>query len=212
MVENNYDVLDAEIGEIGEDKPLKKLKHKASYGQKEDLTSEEQSKLDAFLARSNSHKNQDASPISQGWIPIDREEMGIRSIFYPESWEFMIRPATVQAIKNWTAIDEERPDVVNNVFNEIIKTCVKIVTNSDQGASWAQLRSWDRFWFVLKVREYTYAQGQNNIEFEDECSECGTDIHYELKSTSMFYEFQTKILLKSIGMGNVGRLILENMM
>ena len=119
MVENNYDVLDAEIGEIGEDKPLKKLKHKASYGQKEDLTSDEQSKLDAFLARSNSHKNQDSSPISQGWIPIDREEMGMRSTFYPESWEFMIRPATVQAIKNWTAIDEERPDVMNSVFNEI---------------------------------------------------------------------------------------------
>lgn len=206
MVENNYDVLDAEIGEIGEDKPLKKLKHKASYGQKEDLTSEEQSKLDAFLARSNSHKNQDSSPISQGWIPIDREEMGIRSIFYPESWVFMIRPATVQAIKNWTAIDEERLDVMNDVFNEIIKTCVKIVTNSDQGASWAQLKSWDRFWFVLKVREYTYAQGQTNIEFEDECSSCNEEITYKLTSKGLFYEFPDKDLVEKYWDGEVWKI------
>lgn len=194
MAKQNYDeVLVNEIGDLGGDTPtsMGKLKHKAAYGQKEELTDNEQEAMDAFLARSRKHNQKDAEEVSitNGWIPIDREEMGIRSMFYDPKWTFYIRPATVQAIKNWTAIDEERADVLNNVFNDIIKTCVKIDTNSDQGAGWAQIKSWDRFWFVLKVREYTYSQGQNKVEFTDECSECNTDITYDLTAENLFYEF-----------------------
>lgn len=199
MAKQNYDVLEDQIGEMGGemDQHLGKLKHKESYGGKSDLSDSEKDDMEAFLARSRSHHSQnEETTITNGWIPIDREEMGIRSQFYPDSWEFYIRPATVQAIKNWTAIDEERADVLNNVFNEIIKTCVKIDTHSDQGAGWAQVRSWDRFWFVLKIREYTYSQGQSKIEFTDECSECNTDITYTLNSQSLFYEFPDEDLVE----------------
>lgn len=198
----NYENLEEQIGAMGgdpnENASIGKLKHAVSYGQQENLSASEQEKLDKFLERSRKHTteiNQETS-ISEGWIPINRDEMGIRSIFYPEMWEFYIRPATVQAIKNWTAIDEERPDVLNNVFNDIIKTCVKINTNSDKGAGWAQINSWDRFWFVLKVREYTYLNNQNTINFNDECSECNTEIEYNLRSNSLFYEFPDEDLIE----------------
>lgn len=193
MSENNYEVLENQIGDLGEDKNegLGRLKHSASYGGQDALNDDEQKELDAFLKRSRKHNEQQKERISivDGWIPIDREEMGKRSNYYPESWEFYIRPATVQAIKNWTAIDEERPDVVNNVFNEIIKTCVKINTHEETGASWSKIKSWDRFWFILKVREYTYSQGQSKVEFQDECSECNEEITYNLTSDGLFYEF-----------------------
>ena len=202
MAKNNYDELEEQIGTMGGDvdetQTLGRLKHKSSYGQKEDLTDKEEADLEAFMSRSRKHNEEQAEAIaiSNGWIPIDRDEMGIRSQFYPESWEFYVRPATVQAIKNWTAIDEERPDVVNNVFNDIMKTCVKIDTHSDQGASWAQINSWDRFWFVLKIREYTYPGGQNKIEFEDECSSCDQDVTYALNAQSLFYEFPDDDLIE----------------
>lgn len=197
MVENNYDVLAEEIGSMGGETPTpKKLKYKASYGQQEDLTKSEQDKLDSFIARTTKNRNEEETPITQGWIPIDMSEMGWRANFYPEGWEFMIRPATVQAIKNWTAIDEERLDTMNAVFNEICKSCVKINTNSPQGASWTQIRSWDRFWLVLKVREYTYAQGQSSVEFEDECSSCNEEITYKLSAASLFYEFPDEELVE----------------
>lgn len=196
MAKQNYDeVLEKQIGDMGStnDTPttIGKLKHKESYGQKSDLTESEQADMDAFLSRSRRHneKMKEDISITQGWIPINRSEMGVRSMFYDDRWEFYIRPATVQAIKNWTAIDEERADVLNNVFNDIIKTCVKIDTHSDQGAGWAQIKSWDRFWFILKIREYTYSNGQSKVEFTDECSECNTDITYTLNSNSLFYEF-----------------------
>jgi hypothetical protein len=148
----------SEIGALGgEETSLGKLQHKSAYGQKEDLNEDDRASLAAFLDKGKRLKEEkEEIAISSGWIPINRDDLGVRSSFYPESWEFFVKPATMQAIKNWTAIDESRPDQVNKVFDEIIKQCVKIDTHSTQGAGWAQVNSWDRFWFILKVREYTF--------------------------------------------------------
>lgn len=200
---NNYENLEDQIGMVGAEPAElsatnpKKLKHASIYGQKEELTSDEQKSLDSFLSRSKQRKEEAVeASVSSGWVPINREEMGIRSMFYPADWEFFIRPATVQAIKNWTSIDEERPDQVNRVFTEIIKLCVKIDTHSTTGAGWAQINSWDRFWFILKVREYTFSKGESKIEFEDACSECSEDIKYELTANNLFYEFPDEDLIE----------------
>ena len=129
---NIDEMLENEIGSMGvEEQPntFGKLTHKSVYGQKEDLNTEEQDSLERFLNKNKKMKEDvEAIEVSSGWIPIDRETMGIRSQFYPDEWEFFVKPATMKAIKNWTAIDESRPDQVNKVFNEIIRQCVKIDT------------------------------------------------------------------------------------
>lgn len=176
---------------------LGKLKNPAAYGQKEALEDSDRDSLNKFLNKGKSIKEaQEEAVISTGWIPLDRELMGIRSEFYDPKWEFFIKPATMQAIKNWTAIDESRPDQVNKVFDEIIKQCVKIDTHSPQGAGWAQVRSWDRFWFILKVREYTFGSGESKIEFEDECTECGQQLKYILTADALHYEFPDEDLIQ----------------
>ena len=126
---NDYNELEDQIGNLGsEEQPQvpKKLKYKHD-GSKQDLSTEEEESMKAFLSRGTHKSDQEHEvtviPIGEGWVPIDREELGIRSQFYPEDWVFSVRPATVQAIKNWTAIDENRPDIVNNVFNDILKSC-----------------------------------------------------------------------------------------
>lgn len=199
---NNYNELEDQIGMLGEsdeisiDKP-KKLKHKNVYGQREELSNKEEESLNAFLSKDRARKERvEEANVASGWIPINREEMGIRSMFYPEEWEFFVKPATVQAIKNWTSIDEERLDQVNKVFNEVIKMCVKIDTHSKDCAGWAQINSWDRFWFILKVREYTFTTGESKIEFTDACSECSEDITYTLTSDNLFYEFPDDDLIE----------------
>lgn len=195
---NNYDELENQIGNMGgeETSPLtsKKLKHAASYGKKEELTKSEQADLDSFLSRAR-NKSEDIR-IGDGWVIMNREELGIRDLFYDKNWEFYIKPATVGAIKNWTAIDEERPDQIHKVMNEICKTCIKIDTHGAEGAGWTQINSWDRFWFVLKVREYTFSKGESKIEFEDACSECEEDMKYTLTSDSLFYEFPDEDLIE----------------
>ena len=207
------EALESQIGNLGdesrheEDSMVgKKLKHVP--GQNTELTQEEKDAMEAFMnrARSRSKLNSpvvespaeapavfDDTPrsyprISEGWNEINRAEMGIRSQFYPEDWTFYVRPATVEAIKNWSAIDEERLDVVNAVFNDIIRTCVSIKSASGN-IPWNRINSWDRFWFTLKVREYTFKQGESKIEFTDTCPECDEEIRYELKPNTLFYEF-----------------------
>ena len=197
---NINETLEQEIGQLGADTSdagLGKLKHKSAYGQKEDLSEEERESLNRFLSKGKELKTEkEAVEISQGWIPIDRESMGIRSMFYDPNWQFFVKPATMQAIKNWTAIDESRPDQVNAVFDEIVKQCVKIDTHSPQGAGYAQINSWDRFWFILKVREYTFTTGESKIEFEDECTECGQSLMFNLTADALHYEFPDENLIQ----------------
>ena len=198
----NDEFLESQIGNLGEEETVdtsligKKLKH--IPGKKDDLTSEETSDMEEFLNRSRSRskiakepeytENTNFPRISDGWNEIDRMEMGIRSQFYPEDWVFYIRPATVEAIKNWSAIDEERIDVLNSVFNDIIRSCVSIKSASGN-IPWNRINSWDRFWFILKVREYSFKQGEAKIEFTDTCSECEQEIVYKLEPKSLHYEF-----------------------
>lgn len=205
----DYSTLESQIGDMGviqEEQP-KSLGKLERYGRtkEEQLTDQERQEMQEFLNKSRKRsivgsaareEEQSITSISEGWMPIDREEMGIRSQFYPEDWTFYVRPATVQAIKNWTAIDEERPDIVNNVFNDIIRTCVKIQTPTSS-VSWQNINSWDRFWFTLKIRELTFVTGEQKIEFEDTCAECDEELMYTLRSENLFYEFPDEDLIEN---------------
>lgn len=206
----NYDDVEEQIGNLGdESKNLGKIKHKELVTGKKELSDSEQDSLNEFMARSRKKESRlstidgaGATPVAEGWIPLDRSLMGIRSMFYPENWDFYVRPATVQAIKNWTSIDEERPEQVNQVFNEIIKLCVRIDTHSEIGAGWSQINSWDRFWFIMKVHDYTFTNGQSKIEFDDECEDCGSEIKYTLSADSLFYEFPDEDLIEKYWNGS----------
>lgn len=216
-----YDELENQIGAIGgeTDSVSPKEPKEETFGQlrynhsgKQQLNEQEKSNMNDFIDRSrrNSAFNSRGQfndvtdsvnvPVSDGWIPIGREELGERSRFYPEDWEFAVRPATVQAIKNWTSIDENRLDQVNNAFNDIIKTCVKITSNTG-GVSWENINSWDRFWFVLKIREYTFVHGESKVQFTDSCTECDEDIDFELTANSLYYEFPDEELIEKYWSG-----------
>lgn len=201
MKNENDELLKNQIGNIGgleeqvNSLEGKKLKH--IPGTQKELSREQDEEMQEFLSRSRSRSKivkhdeeiQSSFPrISEGWNEIDRIELGIRSQFYPDDWSFYIRPATVDAIKNWSAIDEERIDVLNTVFNDIIRSCVSI-KSATGNIPWNRINSWDRFWFILKVRELTFKQGEAKIEFSDTCSECDEEIYYTLNPKSLFYEF-----------------------
>ena len=100
----------------------------------------------------------------EGWIDVDRSFLGERAKFYPEDWNFKIRPATVEAIRNWSTIDEENVNSIDDVFNEILKYCLSIKTSMGV-KPWQAINNWDRFFFVLLVREYTFVQGESKVEF-----------------------------------------------
>lgn len=183
----DYSNLEDQLGNIGGEEEVKTLGHLEHVGKNQaDLTPEEEASKEAFLKRS---RNDMFIPtIEKGWIPIDRALLGIRDLFYPEDWEFRVKPATVEAIKNWSSIDEENLAVTNTVFNEIMKACVSIMGPAGK-IGWGKLNSWDRFWFINVVREYTFSKGENVLSYTEECPECGGDVTYELTSDKLVYEF-----------------------
>lgn len=132
----------------------------------------------------------------EGWLNVDKRLLGKRAIYYPETWEFKIRPANVEAIRNWSNIDDENPNVVDDVFNEIIKTCLKIVDIGGRPIPWGNIRSWDRFFFLLLIREYTFRQGERQIKYNDYCPECDNEIEFKLTSQSLMYDYPDEEVMK----------------
>lgn len=190
------DILEEKIGNFGADesaeeqsngKTLGRLNHVP--GQMPSLTDEEQESLNRFRNKTQLRVvGGQTTDIQDGWIPIDRELFGIRSQFYPADWEFRVKPATVEAIKNWSSINEDNIATTNTVFNEIIKSCVSIVTPNGNIPSY-RLNSWDRFFMILLVREYTFVNGEQTIRYEEECDMCGHNLVFTLTSKDLFYEF-----------------------
>lgn len=208
MSDNNInEIMEQQIGSMGGEQTnqelndLGKLRH--IPGQQKELEPSEQDSRAAFEATIDRKRNQSTktnsniikmntefNDIRDGWVPINRSDMGFRSQFYPQSWQFRVRPATVEAIRNWSSIDEENLAVVNNVMNEIIRSCVSIYDEVTGGSiSWEKINSWDRFWFILKAREYTFVNGEQAMEFDEECDGCGENVHFVLEADSLFYEF-----------------------
>ena len=134
--------------------------------------------------------------IREGWINVDKTLLGKRAIFYPEDWQFRIRPATVEAIRNWSNIDDENPSLVDDVFNEIIKSCLAIVGAGGQPIPWGNINNWDRFFFLLLIREYTFRQGERKIKYPDYCPNCDNEIDFELTSQSLMYDFPDEEVMK----------------
>lgn len=130
-----------------------------------------------------------------GWIDVDRKLLGERDIFYPEDWRFRIRPATVEAIRNWSTIDEENLNSIDDVFNEILKACVSIVTPTGN-IPVGNIASWDRFFFLLLVRQYTFVHGESKIQWEDECLECENPITFSLDATTLSYDMPDPDVMK----------------
>lgn len=129
----------------------------------------------------------ETSEARAGWIPIDRRYLGMRDKFYPEDWVFYVRPATVEAVRNWSMLDETNGNSIDDVFNEILKYCLSIKTKTG-AKSWQEINNWDRLFFILMIREYTFAKGENNIEFFEDCYECDESVRFTVESQALMYE------------------------
>lgn len=125
--------------------------------------------------------------IREGWISVDRAMLGARDVFYPQDWEFRIKPATVEAIRNWSTIDDENPNSIDTVFDEILKSCLSIKTQRGP-LPWNNINVWDRFFFILLIREATMINGEKKVEFYRECSNCEVEVKFELNSLSLMYD------------------------
>lgn len=149
---------------------------------------------DKKLSRIGEKIGQNAD-IRDGWMDVDKRLLGPRDIYYPQDWNFRIRPATVEAIRNWSTIDDENPNSIDDVFTEIIKNCVSIITPTGPTVA-TNIRSWDRFFFILLAREYTFINGEKKVEFTEDCPNCDNPVTFNLTSQSLMYEYPDPEVMK----------------
>ena len=132
--------------------------------------------------------------IREGWMDFDKALLKERALYYPSDWEFKIRPATVEAIRNWSTIDDENANSVDRVFNEVLKSCLSIETNNGP-FPWYNINAWDRFFFILIIREYTFKKGETIIKYTEDCVNCDNPIDFELNSASLMYDYPDEEIL-----------------
>jgi hypothetical protein len=137
----------------------------------------------------------ESADIRDGWMEVDRRLLGERDKFYPKDWKFRIRPASVEAIRNWSTIDDENINSIDDVFNEVMKACLSIVTPMGP-KPWDNIRSWDRFFFLLLIREYTFVQGEHAIQYDEDCLNCDNPVTFKLTSTALEYDLPDPEVMK----------------
>lgn len=192
MAKNDYNNLEDQLGDAG---GLGKIQHAEILGKKANLDEESQASLEAFKADIARHKNPEPVNISDGWVPVDKDLLDGRDMFYPIGYDFFIKPATVGAIRNWSAVNDTDLLQLNKCMNEILRSSVKI-SNGEASVPWSDIRSWDRFWFLMMVREHTFVKGENKITFEDQCESCDADLQFVLNSESLIFDLPDKELIK----------------
>ena len=132
----------------------------------------------------NIYKN---AQIREGWMEVDRALLKDRNKFYPDDWKFMIKPATVEAIRYWSTINDSSANSVDDVFNEVLKSCLAISTPLGP-IPWYNINNWDRFFFILLIREYTFINGDVKIEYTEDCVNCEAPVTFSLTSQSLLYD------------------------
>lgn len=156
------------------------------------MSNEERERDKEFIKSQNlsriGQKIGETTRVREGWLPVDRALLGERDIFYPSDWSFYIRPATVEAIRNWSMIDDQNGNSIDEVFNEVLKTCLQIKDSTDRPIPWHNICSWDRFFFLLLIREYTFQDGESNISYYEDCPECETPVEFNLTSNALIYD------------------------
>lgn len=156
------------------------------------MSNEERERDKEFIKSQNlsriGQKIGETTRVREGWLPVDRALLGERDIFYPSDWSFYIRPATVEAIRNWSMIDDQNGNSIDEVFNEVLKTCLQIKDSTDRPIPWHNICSWDRFFFLLLIREYTFQDGESNISYYEDCPECETQVEFNLTSGALMYD------------------------
>ena len=108
-----------------------------------------------------------------GYTVIPTEDLPSRGRFYPENISIQYRSASGREIEHWSTMNEEDPIEIDSHFRDIIKSCVNIKSGA-RPLQFGELLEADKLFILLKIQEKTFDEGENKINLDIECGECGT--------------------------------------
>lgn len=102
----------------------------------------------------------DVAPIL-GFVTFDMEKLPSKGRFYPVDLKIGIRAATVGEIRDFSLINEQSFQDIDDKLNAICKACINLTTNS--GFVYKDLIEEDRFVLLLEIRGLTFPEPEEKI-------------------------------------------------
>lgn len=97
-------------------------------------------------------------------IPIDSLPTG--GLFYPEGFRVKIRAARGEEIKHWSTMSENDMSQLSrndDILNYMIERCALVENPEYAGNCWRDLKSVDRIYILLAIKEFTFDKGENEL-------------------------------------------------
>ena len=114
--------------------------------------------------------------------------------FYPYGMKIMIRPATVQEIRDYSTMEETNLYDVDDKLNNILLSCTKVELDQNRKGSYKDILEEDRIYVLLNIKEITFKHGENRLSLPANCGQCDNQNNYELKTVNLqFFEVSDDI-------------------
>lgn len=99
-----------------------------------------------------------------GWQKLPVKELPSHGMFYPDGTEISIRAATGAEIRHWSTLNDQDPQELDDMLNYVLERCAVIKFPHNKMSSWKDIKEVDRFYIILAIREYTFIDGQNQLQ------------------------------------------------
>lgn len=106
-----------------------------------------------------------------GYLKIPVESLPTHGIFYPSGMEVSIRAARGEEIKHWSTMNDDdiyQISRTDDILNYMIERCCMVKNPSRPGNAWQDLKSIDRFYILLSIKEFTFIKGENQLMVPNE--------------------------------------------
>lgn len=98
------------------------------------------------------------------WKVVPFDTIPSKGAFYPADTEITIRSASVMEIRHWSTIDEADQISVNEGLNFILENCLRFKFKGQPIVlSWQDISVVDRLFFIFKIHELTFPNGENKL-------------------------------------------------
>jgi len=123
-----------------------------------------------------------------GYIEMDRNSFPSKYMFYPENMKVKFRAASVEEMKNYTALNENDWIDRDQHIHQIIDDCTQINFDKKAG-NYRDLSTFDKIYILFSVRDRTKLVHRRESELTQivQCVKCGHKNSYKLDNSSLGY-------------------------
>lgn len=98
-----------------------------------------------------------------GWQKLPMTDLPTKGMFYPDTAEIAVRSASAGEIRHWSTLQDDNPSALDDMLNYVLERCCSFKVPG-QTSSWRDIKEVDRFYVLLAIREFTFINGENNLQ------------------------------------------------